>query len=70
MKLMAVKFTRPYTVGTMFNKGEVAGFDPAVAEGLIKAGHAVAADGRKKALEKKEVDDKKPPQPGTGGAAQ
>lgn len=34
--MKAVKFLMPYTVGALFNEGEVAGFDDAIADDLIK----------------------------------
>ncbi len=34
---MAVKFLMPHTVGTLYNEGEVAGFDRSTEDALVKA---------------------------------
>lgn len=34
--MKAVKFLMPFTVGALYNEGEVAGFEPAVANDLIE----------------------------------
>lgn len=35
MTMKTVKFLMPYTVGALYNEGEVAGFDEAIAKDLI-----------------------------------
>lgn len=62
---MAVKFTRSHTVGALYNKDEVAKFDPEVEADLIKRKIAEAVEakgkGRQKApkptLTSKKVED-------------
>lgn len=44
---VAVKFLTAHTVGTLYNKDDVAGFDGAIAGDLIDRGIAVAAKGKK-----------------------
>lgn len=39
---MAVKFLKPTTVGTLYGEGEIAGFDEATEESLIKQEFAEA----------------------------
>ncbi len=41
--MKAIKFLMPYTVGALYNEGEVAGFDEAIAADLIERGIAEAA---------------------------
>lgn len=41
MALKTVTFTQPTRVGTLYNTGETAGFDAAMAEGLVAQGFAV-----------------------------
>lgn len=38
----AVKFLKPTTIGTLYNVDDIAGFEPEVADGLIKQGLAEA----------------------------
>lgn len=40
--MKAVKFIMPFTVGALYNEGEVAGFEDAVADDLVKRGIAEA----------------------------
>ena len=48
---MAVKFLKPCQQGSLYNKGEIAGFDKDVEERLIKQGfaEAVKSDAKKPA---------------------
>lgn len=41
--MKAVKFLMPYTVGALYNEGEVAGFEDAIADDLIERQIAEAA---------------------------
>jgi len=36
MTMKTVKFLMPYTVGALYNEGEIAGFDEAIAKDLIE----------------------------------
>jgi len=54
--MKAVRFLVPYTIGTLYNPGEVAGFDAALADSLIKRGIA------------EPVKDKAPKAKGAGAA--
>jgi len=44
--MKAVKFLMPFTVGALYNAGEVAGFDDAVADDLIARKIAEAVKGK------------------------
>ncbi|MBP0493043.1 hypothetical protein [Roseomonas indoligenes] len=44
MSLTAVKFTQPTRVGTLYNTGEVAGFEPEMARALMDQGFATTPD--------------------------
>lgn len=48
MTKKTVKFLMPYTVGALYNEGEVAGFDETLADELIERGIAEAAKPAKK----------------------
>ncbi len=56
--MKAIKFLAACTVGALYNEGEVAGFEDAVADDLIKRGLAEAAKakgGKDKAAEEAEA---------------
>lgn len=55
--MKAIKFLTPCTVGALYNEGEVAGFEDAVANDLIERGIAEPVKG------KKSTDDKSGEQP-------
>ncbi|MGY0794260.1 hypothetical protein ACW7BJ_33350 [Azospirillum argentinense] len=44
--MKAVKFTAPATVGTLYNPGDVAGFDDDVADNLVAAKVAEPVEGK------------------------
>lgn len=43
---MAVKFMRSTNVGTLYNKGEIAGFSPEIEAALVKQGDAEKVPGK------------------------
>jgi hypothetical protein len=54
--MKAVRFLMPYTIGTLYNPGEIAGFETAVADSLIERGIA------------EPIKDKSPKAKGAGAA--
>ncbi|MDP2129987.1 MAG: hypothetical protein U0975_16330 [Erythrobacter sp.] len=62
MTMKTVKFLMPYTVGALYNEGEVAGFDEAITKDLIERGiaepvKATKSDGKDDAAAKKAADE-------------
>jgi len=45
--MKAIKFLMPYTLGALYNEGEVAGFEDALADDLIARGVAEPVKGGK-----------------------